>query len=126
MQRLFTNILSGDVDRAARFYEDLLGMHRHFESDWFVILKHEQLGDVEFGILERVNEIVPAQARRTPTGVILTFVVEDCDAIYERAVSLGAEILAPPTDMFYGQRRLLLRDRDGTVVDVSSPTVQAD
>ena len=109
------------MDRAAGFYAELLDMQRHFDSDWFVILTSPDLAGVELGILERDHEVVPPAARQAPAGVIVTFVVADCDEVYARAKAHGAEILEPPTDMFYGQRRMLLRDPDGTVVDVSSP-----
>ena len=36
--------------------------------------------------------------------------VEDCDAVYARAVAAGAVSIMPPTDMFYG-------DRHGGVTD---------
>ncbi len=121
MNRCFTNILSEDVARTAAFYEAVLGMRRHFDSDWFVILTHDGIDGLELGILKRDHDLVPGVARRAPAGVIMTFVVTDCDEVFARARSGGAEVLEPPTDMFYGQRRLLLRDPDGTIVDVSSP-----
>ncbi|WP_349368524.1 VOC family protein [Salinarimonas sp.] len=122
MQRAFTNVLASDVDGTARFYERLLGMTRHFDSDWFVILTHAGIPGLELGILERGNAIVPEAARAAPAGVLLTFVVADCDAVHATAVAMGASVLEPPTDMPYGQRRMLLRDPEGTVVDVSAPT----
>jgi PhnB protein len=36
--------------------------------------------------------------------------VEDCDAVFNRAVSAGATVMKPLTDQFYG-------DRSGTVID---------
>lgn len=123
MQRCFTNILSERVSETASWYQDLLGMRRHFDSDWFVILTHDDLPGTELGILQRDHEIVPASIRREPAGVLVTFVVDDCDAAHRRAVDMNAEILEGPSDMSYGQRRTLLRDPDGTIVDVSSPTV---
>lgn len=122
MQRCFSNLLSDDVNQTASFYENLLGMRRHFDSDWFVILTHEGIDDLELGVLEREHAIVPEQARTPAGGMILTFVVDDCDAIHQKAKALNTPILQPPTDMPYGQRRMLLRDPDGTVVDVSAPT----
>ena len=80
----------------------------------------------EFGILQRDHAIVPEPIRHPPSGVIVTFVVADCDEVYASAKEFDADVLEPPTDMFYGQRRLLLRDPDGTVVDVSSPTAAGD
>ena len=122
MQRSFTNVLSGDVQKTSAFYENLLGMTRHFDSDWFVILTHEDIEGLEFGILQRDHAIVPPDIRAAPAGVIVTFVVADCDEVYRRAVAAKALIIEPPADMPYGQRRMLLRDPDGTVLDVSAPT----
>lgn len=125
MQRSFINILSADVERSARFYEDLLGMHRHFASDWFVIMSHHSFPGLEYGILQRDHDIVPGRAQQAPSGVIVTFVVDDCDAVAEKASGIGAEIVEPPTDMPYGQRRMLVADPDGTIIDVSAPTAPA-
>ena len=122
MQRSFTNVLSGDVQKTSAFYENLLGMTRHFNSDWFVILTHEGIEGLEFGILQRDHAIVPPDIRAAPAGIIITFVVTDCDEVYRRAVAARASVVEPPTDMAYGQRRMLLRDPDGTVLDVSAPT----
>ncbi len=121
MQRAFTSILSTDVDRAANFYEQLFGMSRHYDSDWFVILCHEKMASLELGILQYDHDIVPSSIRSKPAGVMITFVVDNCDVVYEAAVKLKAKIVEPPTDMPYGQRRFLTHDIDGTVLDISSP-----
>ena len=121
MDRCFTNILSDDVGRTADFYTEVLGMQRHFDSDWFVILTHPGVEGLELGVLQRDHDIVPEAVRQAPSGVIVTFVVSDCDEVYARSKACSADILEPPTNLFYGQRRMLLRDPDGTVVDVSSP-----
>lgn len=120
MQRCFTNILSADVETTAAFYENILHLKRHFDSDWFVILTHDNLNGLELGILQRDSDVVPMAIRSSPAGIMVTFVVEDCHIVFERARHFAAEILEQPTDMPYGQRRMLLRDPDGTVIDVSS------
>lgn len=122
MQRCFTNILSSDVEVTASFYENLLGMKRHFNSDWFVILTHSDVSGLELGLLQRDHAIVPPLIQAKPAGVMVTFVVDDCDKVHEKAIGLEAEIIEEPIDMPYGQRRMLLRDPDGTVLDVSAPT----
>jgi predicted enzyme related to lactoylglutathione lyase len=121
MQRCFTNILCADVDRTAGFYEELLGLHRHYTSDWFVILSHHDLPRLEVGLLQRDHAIVPEAVKAAPAGVMVTFVVDHCDAVHDAARAMGAEVLEPPTDMPYGQRRMLLRDPEGTVLDISAP-----
>ena len=123
MKRCFTNILSENIERSALFYESLLGMKRHFDSDWFIILVHDELSAFEFGILKKNHEVVTAEIRSKPGGVLVTFVVEDCNEVFRQATSLGVDILEPPTDMPYGQKRMLLRDPDGVVIDISSPTI---
>ncbi|RED48053.1 VOC family protein [Aestuariispira insulae] len=122
MQRVFSNILANDVDRTASFYEALLGMRRHFNSGWFVILTHDGMPGLEYGILKRDSDIVPPDVREAPQGVIITFVVEDCDLVHQIAQEMKADIIQPPTDMPYGQRRMLLRDPEGAVLDISAPT----
>ncbi len=127
MQRAFTNILSRDVNATAEFYQSLLGMTRAHDFGWFVILTHPGVSGFEFGVLDRAHETAPADgaAASTSAGVMVTFVVDDVEACHDRAVALGADIIAPPTDMVYGQRRMLVRDPDGTLVDVSAPVAPA-
>ncbi|MEV0603527.1 VOC family protein [Streptomyces sp. NPDC050315] len=55
----------------------------------------------------------PGNAGGTTVG--LHVYVEDVDALYHRAVAAGAESLQPPTDMFYGDRTIMLRDPFGHV-----------
>ncbi|MEO1064687.1 MAG: VOC family protein [Actinomycetota bacterium] len=121
VQRSFVNLLSDDPGRLRDFYVGLFGWRVDFDSDWFVHLQAPDNDDVELGILRRDHEIVPEAARSaSAAGVIVTIVVDDADELHRRAVELGAEVLEEPRDLFYGQRRVLLRDPDGTVVDASS------
>jgi len=122
MQRAFVNVLSGSVEATATFYQELLGMSRHFESDWFVILTHPDIDGLEYGILQRDHPIVPTSVQSAPSGVMMTFVVDDCDVVHARARTMGADVIEAPVDMPYGQRRMLVRDPDGTVLDISAPT----
>ncbi len=122
MDRQITNILCEDVAVTADFYQAVLGMRRHFDSDWFIILTHDDIDGLEYGLLQKDHDIVPDIARNAPAGVIVTFVVKDCDDVHQKALSANAPIIEPPTDMPYGQRRMLLRDPAGTILDISAPT----
>jgi PhnB protein len=60
----------------------------------------------------------PSGAYRSPaalggTPVHLYVYLENVDAAFERAVSAGATVVRPPTDMFYGDRTCELRDPFG-------------
>ncbi len=118
--RGFPNVISNDLPRTKKWYIDLLDWATEFDSDWFVHLKSPDADGVELGIIAAAHEIVPEVATAGGGGTLLTFVVDDVDAIHRRAVELAYTIIEPPTDLFYGQRRMVVIDPDGTVVDVSS------
>ena len=122
IQRMFFNVLSKDVAASKAFYVNLLDMKVHFDSDWFVILKPQGDNPFELGIVDVNHEIVPVSERASPTGCYPCFVVDDVDVVHQRALASGVEIIEPPREMFYGQKRLLIRDPDGMMVDISSPS----
>ncbi|MEM9582198.1 MAG: VOC family protein [Pseudomonadota bacterium] len=122
MNRAFVNILSADVEATARFYQDLLGMKRIGDFGWFIILSHVEMPAYEIGILDRDHETIPIDMPSTPGGYIMTFVVDDVEKAHVQAIAMRAEIIEEPTELAYGQRRLLLRDPAGSIVDVSAPT----
>ncbi|WP_329117534.1 VOC family protein [Streptomyces sp. NBC_01465] len=49
------------------------------------------------------------------TTVGLHVYVDDVDALAQRAVAAGAELLQPPTDQFHGDRTAVLRDPFGHI-----------
>lgn len=123
MNRAFSNILTGDVSATAQFYEDLLGMKRTGDFGWFVILSHDDMPGFELGVLDRNHETIPAGVTANPSGVVLTFVVTSVEDVHSQAMIMNAVIVEGPTDLPYGQRRLMLRDPAGTALDISSPIV---
>lgn len=118
--RNFYSVLSDDVPASREWYVELFGYTVEFDSDWFVHLRAADSAEVELGILARDQEIVPRSVRDRPAGGMLTIVVDDADAVHERVVDLGTEIVEEPRNLFYGQRRLLVVDPSGLIVDVSS------
>ncbi len=121
MNRLFCNILADNVAPVAEFYERTFGMRRHFDSDWFVLLVHDDLPGHEYGILKRDADIVPEHARTGSGGCLITFVVADCRETLARAEQNGALVVEAPKLMPYGQWRALVRDPAWTLIDISSP-----
>jgi uncharacterized glyoxalase superfamily protein PhnB len=53
--------------------------------------------------------------------VIIEFRVADVDAEHERLAALGHEFVQPPTTMPWGNRSVLLRDPDGSLVNLFTP-----
>ncbi len=120
MNRLMTNICSDDLNKSKAFYTSLFDFNINFDSDWFIhfVSKDKNL---ELGIIDRTHDLVPKDFQRSPQGFYITIVVENVDEIYTIAQRKKMDIVKEPTNTFYGQRRLLLKDPDGTLVDVSSP-----
>ena len=115
-----TNICSDKLPESKDFYIKLFDFQVNFDSDWFVHLvsKDKQL---ELGIVERTNQIIPKDYQTPPQGFYVTFVVNNADDVFKIAVKENFEIIEEPTNTSYGQRRLLLKDPNGMLVDVSSP-----
>lgn len=115
-----TNICSDNLAESRDFYTKLFDFNVDYDSDWFVhlISKDKKL---ELGIIDRTNEIVPKEFQNSPQGFYVTFVVDNADEMFKIAESENFEIVSEPTNTFYGQRRLLLKDPNGTLVDISSP-----
>lgn len=128
VSRAFANVLTDDVAGTRDFYVGLFGLTVAFDSDWFVNLTSNSPNaegstpTSELGIWRRDHELIPAGFRNTPSGTVLSFVVDDVDAVHAEAQHQGLSIVAEPRDLFYGQRQLLLTDPNGALVDVSTPT----
>lgn len=120
VRRAFVNILSDSLPETRDFYTSLFGWRVDFDSDWFVHLQAPNNAAIELGIIRRDHEIVPSSEAPAPEGVLLTIVVEDVDALHARCEARSVEIVEPPRNLFYGQRRMVIRDPNGTLVDVSS------
>lgn len=54
-----------------------------------------------------------ADAREEPLKALLHLYVEDCDAMYQKALAAGAESIMEPKDQFYGDRMAGVRDKWG-------------
>jgi catechol 2,3-dioxygenase-like lactoylglutathione lyase family enzyme len=119
--RLMTNICSHNLAASRDFYRDLLGLQVTYDSDWFIQLRIPDNDHLELGILQQGHPLMPTEFQAAPQGCYLTFVVDEVDAVYARAQAMNVSILQAPKDEFYGQRRLLLTDPNGLLIDVSSP-----
>lgn len=124
-KRIIFNILARDVEETARFYEELCGLKRIYTSDWYITLTPNGLLDAlqyELGVIDQVHENVPRSARGHMEGSYVTIVVDDVHAAHERAKEMGVDVVEAPVPTNYGQTRMVVRDPNSLVVDISSPT----
>lgn len=120
VNRVITAVYVDDLQVSRRFYMDLLDLKPVFEADWIVQLSDPDNEHIHLTLQPRNHHLIPETFRQPPQGFSLVFVVDDCDTVYQRAESLGFRIVQPPVNEEYGQRRFLVADPDGTLVDVSS------
>ncbi len=123
MERIITNILTEDLKATSETLEKLLDFIIEFDSDWFVIMAK---GNNRLSAFKRDSEFIPIDYQMKAQGVIITFVVENVEVYFTRANNLGLNIVEEPRDLPYGQRRMLVQDPSGILLDISSPTAQLD
>jgi catechol 2,3-dioxygenase-like lactoylglutathione lyase family enzyme len=119
--RILTNICSNDLQKSKDFYVELLDFKVKYDSDWYVQLCSPDDSEIEYGIIQRNHDLVPKEYQNAPTGMYVTFVVDDVDMVYERALKMKVTIVETPRNEFYGQRRFLAKDPNGCLIDICSP-----
>lgn len=120
MNRLLTSIYVDNLSSSKNFYVSLLELSVVFEADWIVQLSAPEDEGINLTLQLRDHDLVPEGFREKPQGFSIAFVVNDCDEIYSRAVSLNLDIIQSPKNEDYGQRRFLVTAPDGTLVDIFS------
>jgi len=109
------------LQKSKAFYVELLGFEVKYDSDWYVQLCSPENPDIEYGIIQRNHKLVPEKFQNSPTGMYVTFVINDVDAVYKKAMDMGISIVQEPRNEFYGQRRFLVEDPNGCLIDICSP-----
>jgi len=74
-----------------------------------------KLGTSRLMICDEFPEYGPPQSPTSVgrTTVCIHMYVPDCDAVYNKAVAAGAEVVMPVQDMFWGDRYGKLKDPFG-------------
>ncbi len=121
---MLTNLLTDNLIPTRDLFVKLLGFEIEYELDWFISMVGQD--GVKVSAMLRTSEFVPKDYQKTVQGVIITVVVDDVEPFFDKAKKLKLNIVEAPRDLPYGQRRLLLADVSGALVDVSAPTAPLD
>jgi catechol 2,3-dioxygenase-like lactoylglutathione lyase family enzyme len=127
MNLISTRIITDDVDRLADFYAavtrgELVRPHPLFAE------VRTAGGTVAIGATETVGLFAPGSLEPAANrSAIVEFLVADVDAEHDRLRRDGVvtEFVTEPTDMPWGNRSLLFRDPDGTMVNLFTPVSDA-
>ena len=117
-----------DVAATLAFYEEAFGLSRRFFND-----DHgKAYGELETGAARlafysfelaktQLKEFVAAAPDKAPLGFEIALVTPDVPALYARALKAGATAVSAPEAKPWGQTVACLRDKDGHLVELSTP-----
>ena len=113
-------LITDDVDRLTAFYERLTGVTADRPSPEFAEVRTPH-GTLAVGSTRTVELFGPGSAAPASNRTaIVEFRVDDVDAVHA-GLDGTAEVVTPPTTMPWGNRSLLVRDPDGTLVNCFAP-----
>src|SRR6185503_1316588 len=110
-----------DLDRALRFYVDVLGLRLGHRSGGYAQL---DTGATRLALYTRsamaktLGMSLDPPASNAP-GFEVGFKVIDVDEAFNELIARGAQPVMPPTDRFWGQRTAYVRDPDGHLVELA-------
>jgi predicted enzyme related to lactoylglutathione lyase len=122
MNLVSIRIITADIKRLARFYEQITGTSMTMYTEDFGELKTATctlaMGSTRTLQLFGGDVARPAENHTA----IIEFRVNDVDAEYRKLVEvIGDSLVQEPTTMPWGNRSLLFRDPDGTLVNFFTP-----
>ncbi|MCX4452058.1 VOC family protein [Streptomyces sp. NBC_01340] len=114
-------VITGDVARLVDFYERATGMRASWSNEDFAELRTAS-ATLAIAGTRTVPLFAPDAARPSDNrSVIIEFLVDDVDGVYENLTGFVADFVNKPTTMPWGNRSLLLRDPDGNLVNFFTP-----
>jgi uncharacterized glyoxalase superfamily protein PhnB len=101
------------------FFVREFGMHVVFEASWIVMLSHSAEGAIQLGLMASDHPSAPPGPEVFEgKGMILTIQVDDAALLHARCVREGGSVVHPLSHEPWGQRRFMVRDPSGILVDV--------
>ncbi|MER6087352.1 VOC family protein [Streptomyces bluensis] len=114
-------IITSDVARLVDFYERATGARATWANEDFAELRTAG-ATLAIGSTRTVPLFAPGSARPADNhSVIIEFLVDDVDSVYNNLTGVVTDFVTKPTTMPWGNRSLLFRDPDGTLVNFFTP-----
>ncbi|SDR68550.1 VOC family protein [Actinopolymorpha singaporensis] len=117
------SIFCADVEKSARFYEQVLGFLRQSVDDGDISLAVSVGGSAAAGEATATTTVkILLHHSDDPRSVdVGTFETDDVDALVDQVRAAGCEISIEPADAPWGVREAGFRDPDGNALYVTGP-----
>jgi catechol 2,3-dioxygenase-like lactoylglutathione lyase family enzyme len=119
---LYPLVTTPKLFEARDFYVKNFAFAVLFEASWFVYLSGPGDEGTRGATLAFMHPDHPSNPPGPEAfnglGMILTVEVDDADEVFDRLKSTGAQVVHPLTNEEWGQRRFMVRDPAGILVDV--------
>jgi len=121
MNLVSIRLITDDVDRLVTFYERMTGVTAVRPTPDFAELRTKN-GTLAIGSTRTVALFGPGSAEPAANrSAIVEFIVDDVNALFDSLPAETIEVVQRPTTMPWGNRSLLVRDPDGTLVNFFTP-----
>lgn len=101
------------------FVADEAGQIEFFRRTFDATGDIQEFGPTELSIGDSIVMVSGASSEREAFRAFLYIYVDNADATYERALEAGAASLEAPLDTPYGDRRAMVRDPFGNVLQIA-------
>ena len=108
--RIVTDIRVERPEEAKAFYQELFGLKVVMDQGWIVTLACDDAAPVQISLASEGGSGTPVPD--------VSIEVDDVDAVYQKARSMGCEIVYALTDEPWGVRRFYVREPAGKVLNV--------
>ena len=114
-------IITDDVARLVEFYERATGVAAAWATEDFAEVRTAH-ATLAIAGTRTVALFAPGSSRPADNhSVIIEFLVEDVDRVHRELTGFVTDVVNAPTTMPWGNRSLLFRDPDGTMVNLFPP-----
>jgi lactoylglutathione lyase len=126
----YTILYVANVTKSIEFYETAFGFERKFitpENDYGELLTGEttiSFASKELANSNLKNGFIESSPSSKPFGIELALVTDNVQAIIDKALELGAIITEQPIQKPWGQTVGYIRDIDGFLLEICTPTNQ--
>jgi predicted enzyme related to lactoylglutathione lyase len=121
MEFVSIRVITDDVARLVAFYERVTGTAAAWGNEDFAELPTAS-GALAVAGTRTVPLFGPGAAESGANrSVIIEYLVDDVDAVYEKLRGAVEDVVTEPTTMPWGNRSFLFRDPDGNLVNLFSP-----